>query len=373
MTCQNRCRYKLGGYSSNSASLRCSVCDNREERDLTDVGHKVASRSLQEMIDDNAVHETWWAFQKKFMPNRKRGWRWSGYDLMKRVADWAEGRADVHIVACDDDWFCSSSLVVIEHSAPRKWMGLTVVYIPQCTGEQPISFFLYPNHATTLVKLLKTLNARASARAPSCNESMRRSAGARSRRRCCPTSSQCVRGAPTGDVVGDNQKQLDEVVKSMVDVGVDATAAYRAVHDVMVRKNLERITQLRGMYDEIDAADAEIAALTERREELSSSVYQLERQIELYASTFHGVVEARIMCLMEVATATETGAPVDADDMGTRRYGRGGIKAGNAESVRQQGWLIRRGILRRRAANKWRLEVARWPTVEELLLDLDVE
>lgn len=60
-------------------------------------------------------------------------------------------------MGCDDTYFASSNLVLIEHASKTEYMGTTVVFIPQCTGEDPVEFFLYPGHRECLVKFLKSL------------------------------------------------------------------------------------------------------------------------------------------------------------------------------------------------------------------------
>lgn len=39
-------------------------------------------------------------------------------------------------------------------------MGISVYYIPQCTGEKPIQFFLYPGHLRRLITTLQKLYRR---------------------------------------------------------------------------------------------------------------------------------------------------------------------------------------------------------------------
>lgn len=85
-------------------------------------------------------------------------WRWIGYDLMERVKKWAKKhRKHVEIVHCDDDLFASSDLVIIQNKWRKEYFGTTVIYIPQCTTELPIKFFLYPHHQRNLIKALQKI------------------------------------------------------------------------------------------------------------------------------------------------------------------------------------------------------------------------
>jgi hypothetical protein len=74
---------------------------------------------------------------------------------MQAVKQWAKRRHDVHVLGTDDSYFASSSLVLVEHKTERQFMGITVVFIPQCAPGPPTEFFLYPCHMEPLYKLLQ--------------------------------------------------------------------------------------------------------------------------------------------------------------------------------------------------------------------------
>lgn len=79
-----------------------------------------------------------------------------GWPLMQALNAFArKNPKDVQVVGCDDSLFANSDLFLIDHKVPRAYMGTTVLFVPQCTGEDPISFFLYPNHVDALLKALK--------------------------------------------------------------------------------------------------------------------------------------------------------------------------------------------------------------------------
>ena len=126
---------------------------------------------------DGGVHRVWYEFIKKFMKRTNQQWvrmkgfkrkcliykevfRWEGYKMMVKAGEWARRHPnDVQVVVCDDDCHASSILLLIDHKTHDKYMGTSVVYIPQCTGEKPIKFFLYPNHRSCLITALKVIQA----------------------------------------------------------------------------------------------------------------------------------------------------------------------------------------------------------------------
>jgi hypothetical protein len=113
---------------------------------------------------DENVHLIWHRFVKAFMKDKlKPGtsveeFKYTGYDLMKRVERWAKHYpTQVFVSRCDDAIFAGSLLVCIEHASKNSYHGTSVLYIPQCTGEPPIIFFLYPGHRKELMGVLKKL------------------------------------------------------------------------------------------------------------------------------------------------------------------------------------------------------------------------
>lgn len=124
-----------------------------------------------------ALHGIWFDFEKKFYPKEKvllpkkkwqkigkitikhawkpAVWKWKGHELMKRVAKWAEKHPSVMIARCDDNDYCGSDLVFIPSHDKRgngSWHGVTVVFIPGCSGDLPGIMFFYPNHVDGVLK-----------------------------------------------------------------------------------------------------------------------------------------------------------------------------------------------------------------------------
>lgn len=103
------------------------------------------------------VHLIYHRFVKRFMKDGDK-FKLTGYSLMCAVEKWAaQYPGQVTVVGCDDSVHASSNLILIEHASEVDYMGTTVLYIPQCTGEEPIEFFLYPGHRKELIKVLRSL------------------------------------------------------------------------------------------------------------------------------------------------------------------------------------------------------------------------
>lgn len=104
------------------------------------------------------VHLVWHDFLNTFMDKKTWSkWKCIGYKLMRKVEKWAKKWPnDVQIVQCDDNVHASSDLILIKHRALKtgKYFGTSIVFIPQCTGENPIKFFLYPSRHDELIKAL---------------------------------------------------------------------------------------------------------------------------------------------------------------------------------------------------------------------------
>lgn len=171
-------KYRLTSYCGRGRTLEftfsCEKCPSRETRKATPAERAFHKAHMEPRLGVD-IHKVYYDFLKRFSNKEKRsytignktysgyeykGYRWTGCDLMGRVEEWAEKYPnDVRVVGVDDDSYSSSCLVLIEHKTDREYMGTTVVYIPQCTGENPIRFFLYGHHrqhlATTLQQISK--------------------------------------------------------------------------------------------------------------------------------------------------------------------------------------------------------------------------
>jgi hypothetical protein len=104
------------------------------------------------------IHKVYHSFCKKFKENGDpQGMYLSkGYSLMIAVQKWAKNYPnDIKIVGIDDSFHAGSDLVLIEHKTNTDYFGITAVVIPQCSGENPIEFFMYPNHQKDLIKALQ--------------------------------------------------------------------------------------------------------------------------------------------------------------------------------------------------------------------------
>jgi len=123
-----------------------------------DVG-KMTKKEFKKFMDYEGIHDVYHEFVKRFK-NKDYTHKGKGYDLMQKVAKFAEKYPkDIEIVRCDDSYHAGSDLVMIHHFYKRgknrgKNWGTSVIFIPQCSGEDPIEFFLYPNHQKNLLKVL---------------------------------------------------------------------------------------------------------------------------------------------------------------------------------------------------------------------------
>lgn len=154
-------RYQIGCHSG----IEAEIIDNKtkfiDRRALSPKERKAVRKDLDQMLSTKSkrhnVHHIWHDFQSKFI--KGYDFKWTGHELRCRVAKWAEKYPAVQIVACDDAVHAGSDLVIIPHisQCKKEWFGVSVVFIPQCTGEPPTKFFLYDGHRSDLLKALKSI------------------------------------------------------------------------------------------------------------------------------------------------------------------------------------------------------------------------
>lgn len=143
---------------------RCKLCGERRERKPTP---KEVKEIIPQIREGNrhtkAIHRLWHAFCAALEKAR---------DKMEAAEKFAKTHKDVKLVWCDDNVHASSLLVFVPHGDPQAklkldkstcgepYWGTSVTYIPQCTGEKPITFFLYPGHLRGLLEALTVLQKR---------------------------------------------------------------------------------------------------------------------------------------------------------------------------------------------------------------------
>ena len=185
---KHRHKFVVAWYESRLIIFRCP-CGETRQREITkkELDHLKKDGTFTINVPHKFdVHYVWYKFVKAFKKEVNIQWneyttkdkngkdkkvrfrtsnlvyKWSGFELAKRIEKWAKKWPnDIKIVRCDDAYHAGSDLVLIEHKAPVNYMGTTVLYIPQCTGEQPIEFFLYPCHREELVKALNHIGKKA--------------------------------------------------------------------------------------------------------------------------------------------------------------------------------------------------------------------
>lgn len=146
-------RWKRTGYDNKDMHFQCSRCMERYVRQITKA-EKPLFNILADITGPMPLHNVWHDFCRKFMCDSR--WRWTSNALTGRIDRWAlKYPQDVRTVRVDDSYHAGSNLYLIEHKEKDRYMGTTVVFVPQCSGETPITFFLYPSHRAGLLRALQ--------------------------------------------------------------------------------------------------------------------------------------------------------------------------------------------------------------------------
>lgn len=174
-----KCKQKTFQMSGSSMKISYYKCKCGYKSERTPTKKEIESfKSMFKTTPRTNIHRVYHDFQHKFFAKIEKKpviigkkkmkifdlkWKWTGYDLMAKVEKWAtKYKDDVTIVRCDDDSHAGSILALIQHRKQHDgmYMGTTAVFIPQCTGEDPTRFFLYPGHHDNLIKALKDIKSR---------------------------------------------------------------------------------------------------------------------------------------------------------------------------------------------------------------------
>jgi len=106
------------------------------------------------------VHKVYHLFKKKFFNESNNSWNYKGYEMMEMIDKWAKKYPkEVEILGIDDSCNASSYMVLINQFESKKVLwGTTVIIIPQCDGQPPCEFFLYPDHRKGITEAFKKLD-----------------------------------------------------------------------------------------------------------------------------------------------------------------------------------------------------------------------
>ncbi len=122
-------------------------------------GIRPREQALWTLFEQVLAEDTHAAYHKfdRFMEERGHARPYTGADAQEDAEAYAEQNPDwVVAVGIDDDAFTSSTLLVIRHGTGDNYMGLSAVFIPQCTTATD-RFFLYPDHQKQLSQALTKL------------------------------------------------------------------------------------------------------------------------------------------------------------------------------------------------------------------------
>lgn len=100
---------------------------------------------------ETSIHDIFHDFEKNCWSKNLVGGK-----LMNAVEAWAKKFPTVTITNCDDNFHMGSILVFIPHENDEEYWGTTVVFIPQ-NRDKPSRFFLYPDRAKDMLRVLRKI------------------------------------------------------------------------------------------------------------------------------------------------------------------------------------------------------------------------
>ena len=157
-------RFKINGWQLGKGPRiweHCSRCQESRERPATKAE---AKRLWARHRESERRCKEWNRLCRKFMKkfgcsgDSSNPFKYKGYELMKRVERFAQKNPTIRIASVDDSYFSGSMIVFIPHECKEEYWGTTAVLIPQCSGEPPTEFFLYPGHVRGLIEVLEGLD-----------------------------------------------------------------------------------------------------------------------------------------------------------------------------------------------------------------------
>jgi hypothetical protein len=152
---QKKCRCRiLYPLSSNiiEAKYRCRCGKSEHVVKLTKEEKKAFKKSF---FSYSGVNDLSHKLQKHINKSKEQ----VGYGLMGQIDKFIAKNPQIIECHVDDDYHAGSSIYLIPHEDQYKLWGVSCMYVPQCTGEKPIRFFLYPGHLNGLIEGLEKMAA----------------------------------------------------------------------------------------------------------------------------------------------------------------------------------------------------------------------
>jgi hypothetical protein len=155
-----RCKRLLpSSNTTNEAQFRCKCGQTQHVIKLNKIQRKELRKDLLGDKKDD-IHGLYHKMMKTVGNGAGQGFSNSGYEMMGKMDKFVQKNPSIIACGVDDDYHASSDVFLIPHQNSKQFWGVTALYVPQCTGEKPIRFFLYPEHLKGLIAGLNEMAKR---------------------------------------------------------------------------------------------------------------------------------------------------------------------------------------------------------------------
>ena len=112
---------------------------------------------IQEMMDEaTEIHTLWWKLSEYLESHERNIDNLSGYDTIRIMDAFCKENPKVIRVHVDDSYHCNSYVYIVPHENEKRYMGATVLFVPQCCDTRN-QFFLYPSDNRGFMRACKLL------------------------------------------------------------------------------------------------------------------------------------------------------------------------------------------------------------------------
>lgn len=117
----------------------------------------MTEEELQKMMEESEqIHTLWYALNNYLEEHDRNINQLAGWDDIRCMDAFCKEHPDVIRVHVDDEHHCNSYVYIIPHESKKKYMGATVIFVPQCCSIRN-QFFLYPEDNRGFMKACKLL------------------------------------------------------------------------------------------------------------------------------------------------------------------------------------------------------------------------
>jgi len=148
-------RWETSSLCGDTAGFSCR-CGARENRKMTKSEHRQAKAYLADTWKHASKVNSLYHAVRSLLSSEDGNWKLKGYAAICKMDKFVKKHPAILEFGVDDSCATSSSVYIIPHCMAGDFSSVSLLYIPQCSGEDPIFLHMYPENISDVIKVLQS-------------------------------------------------------------------------------------------------------------------------------------------------------------------------------------------------------------------------